>query len=88
MAPSGRSGEDDDLSEVPLDDLLTGIADDHHEATDAGYAQYRKLRTMGRKAAEAHDRRGLSWRQISERTGLSTRTLHRYAKPFLEKPAD
>jgi hypothetical protein len=73
-------GPDPDLSGMPLPQLLDAISHDHAEASLAQQAQ---LQSMGRKAAEVYRRKEMSWRQIAAATGVSVRTLRRYAAPYL-----
>ena len=75
-----------DLTEVPVAQLLAEIPKDHAAATAAGLAQSETLKLMGRKAAEIYNRGGMSWREIAEATGLSVRTVKRYAEPHIIRP--
>lgn len=73
-----------DLTELSVTQLLAEIAQDHETATVAGKTQGDRLRAMGRKAAEVHNRGGITWRKLAAESGVELRTLYRYARPYLK----
>lgn len=80
---SGGPSEPTDLTEMTVAELLSQISQDHATATEAGRAQSETLKAMGRKAAEVYRRGGISWRQLAQAANMSTRTVKRYAEPYL-----
>jgi hypothetical protein len=73
-----------DLTELSVTQLLAEIGQDHATATLAGKTQGERLDLMGRKAAEVHNRGGITWRQLADESGVTLRTLYRYAKPYIK----
>lgn len=73
-----------DLTELSVTQLLAEITEDHATATAAGQTQGERLKAMGRKAAEVHNRGGITWRKLAAESGVELRTLYRYARPYIK----